>query len=79
MSKLVHMKIEDLNGGCAWFGYFDGTPTEVELKIAYHSTKSPKLHGHVPPNNNPSFGGTQHDDMISKLANLERWWLGWND
>ena len=68
MAKLVLIKLESHpynSNGCAWYAYFEGSPTEEELREAQEETEAAK---EAKPE--------RCDDEVAKRAGLERWFLG---
>lgn len=77
MAKLIEKKIEDLEGGACYFGYFDDTPTHDDLVTARNlPIKHECFSGVVDEMVTPLFECVEMPSPVSKRANLKRYLLG---
>ena len=76
MAKLIECRREILNEyDRAWFGYFKGTPTPKDIKDAQSTIEDFDDDGDL-TDEISCIDGEQMPTEISKLAGLERWFLG---
>jgi hypothetical protein len=84
MAKFIHGHIEGVDGeigddrGCAWYAYFEGTPTADDLMEALHVIYPDSKDVDVDindPNNDYYYGPIHFQNPVADRAGLERWYI----